>query len=283
MIFEDLFYPGNESRRERIYDLKAEIKNIFNNFENAWNNNAKLLNEALELSDDETYSKVKLPILTYDITSDDIGYCIEQINTTLKDADGKIKKLVKDIKLEEYLPKDWETQGIKINDIGDTQLINLGRMLGGGGVSLITAGYLAFYVIKGVTVAAGLISVATGAAVSTAAICGGALLGTVVGAVGFIITDMIVDSITGAVKRKKYNEAIDALEELVEDLKPLGEAANELRSITRSINEGSYYLDETHELCRDEEGFYILVRQRKQKRSACVLNAVQEKILLIPA
>ena len=45
MFFEDLFYPGNPARREKLNSLRGDIVGIFDTFDASWNETISLLNE----------------------------------------------------------------------------------------------------------------------------------------------------------------------------------------------------------------------------------------------
>lgn len=289
MFFDDLFYPGNPRKRAEVAQLRYDITQSFIQYKKAWNENANLLNRAFLESKDEKYSKIQLPVLKKDIDTDNSGDCIKEINDVIKETKIKLNKLIKDIGLEELLPTDWAQKGIDINTIGESKLLKIGKILSTV-FSIGLAGYIGYYMITGITVATALVNIMTGVAVGLAGILGGALAGAVLGGVAFVITDIISSAITGAIERKQLTEAIDVLKDVYQKVEPLRDATSRLIAVTNQIKNGKYSLDATHDLCHDDEGFYIVDTGRPKRTGAikiCRLqaayNELPERLLFIPA
>lgn len=289
MFFDDLFYPGNPKKRAEVAQLRYDITQSFIQYKNSWNDNANLLNRAFLESKDVKYSKIQLPVLKKDINVDTSGDCINEINNAIKDTNVKLNKLIKDIGLEELLPTDWAEKGIDINTIGESKLLEMGKILSAA-LSIGIAGYIGYYTITGITVATALVSMAAGVATGLEGILGGVFVGAVLGGVAFVITDIISSAITGAIERKQLRETIDALRDVYKKVEPLRNATPKLIAVTNQIRDGKYSLDATHDLCHDDEGFYIINTGRPKRTGANKICRLQvpsyelpERLLFIPA
>lgn len=259
MVFDDVFYPGNPKKRQEIAELRAEIVYTVTQYQSAWNDNAKTMNEALKQAakPGSPFYNISLPLLSKDITKDKVGECLTEINDALDTARATLDNLVTDIGLDKNLPKDWAEKGIKLDDLDDRKVLDIVKKIE---VSLAGVGtaVLSFYVFRGAMVAFGLIAAITGVLKTLTAILGGALAGAIVGGAVFVITDMIASAITGAIERKELKKAIEPLTELRDAVKPLQNGATELRSITRSIKDGAYRLADGYVLIRNSDGTYVL-------------------------
>lgn len=258
MIFDDKFYPGNPARRRKVEDLRADMRSSFRQYKNVWNEFADLLNGAFSKSKEEKFSKIRVGKLVKDIEKDTIGACVNEINDVVGNAHDTLVKLVGDIGLSALLPKDWEKKGVKVDDIDYNAWIAKGVF---GGVSALLGGFMAYYVITGVTVAATIVAAAAQTVVSVGAIIGGVVGGIILGGAVFVISDLVGSAITGAIERKKLNEAIDVLTEMKAQVTdPMDDSRDKISGILNNIKRGSYQLDDTHFLWRKEDGSYVVVK-----------------------
>lgn len=255
MIFDDLFYPGNPKRRQEVVNLRAEIVKRFEDYKSAWNTNANLLTKIFATAQNPGYAGMTILTLSKDIHQNTVGDCIQEINDVLADTTTKLDKLVTDIGLDKLLPADWKEKGATLGSIGTDKIKKIGQTISGV-LSTAASAFVSYYVFTGVTVALTLIQAFTETAIC---IGGGALAGAVIGGAAFIITDLIASAITGAIERKKLNEAIDALTELRTNVEPLSEGAVKLAGIAQSINDGVYRLDDEHILVKRANGSYAII------------------------
>lgn len=259
MIFDDLFYPGNPKRRQKVDELRGEIIVSFNNYKTAWNNNATLLNGIFAQVKNPKFAGLTLLTLTKNINSDSLKDCINEINNVISDSKTKLDKLVEDIGMSKLLPSDWKEKGCSINQIGAENVRKIGQIISGL-ASSAAAAFIGYHVFTGVTVAVGLIATISGATSGLLAICGGALGALVLGGAAFVITDLIASAITGAIERKELNEAIDALTKMRDKLCPvLSDATVKIAGVTQSIKDGNYRLDATHLLFQKPDGTYVII------------------------
>lgn len=282
MIFDDLFYPGNPEKRQKVSNLRGEIIISFKNFKNAWNENAEMLNKIfVEQPQGSKYSTISLKKIEKDIEKDEIKACTDEINDVVSDTKKILDKLVKDIGLEEILPTDWMKKGITIKDIGNEKAKKIGQAISGT-ISTALAAYVGYYVFQGVTVAVALVSAIAGITTSLLAIAGGAIAGAVLGGVAFVITDIIASAITGALERKELNEAIDTLTEIKDNVAiPLQDATRKISGVTQSIKDGTYLLDQEHLLVKFPDGSYHIMELKAN--AAVAFSTEDNSVMFIPA
>lgn len=260
MIFDDLFYPGNPKRRQEVANLRGEIIAIFKNYTTAWNNTAELLNNTFAQVKNPSYAGLTFRKLKNNIDFNSVGDCINEINDVISDTKDKLNKLVKDIGLDEVLPTDWKEKGCSIDQIGAENIQKIGRIVSGLACSAAAA-FVGYYVFTGVTVAVMLASVISEAVTGLMTMLSGVFAGAILGGVAFVVTDIIASAITGAIERKKLNEAIDSLKELKNIVEsPLTKATVALGGIIQNINNGNYRLDNEHILWKTADGRYIIVK-----------------------
>ncbi len=265
MIFDDLFYPGNPKRRQEVANLRAEIMYIYNDYKLAWNKTADLLNGAFAQAGAKgsPFYGVRISLLKRSIESDEVGACIHELNTVVDETRGKLDKLVKDIGLEGDLPENWKEAGVSLEKLGTLKALKIGKALGMAlttAVSIAAAVAVGVYIFRGIGVIIG-IAAAIGGVVSTLGLLlGGALASAVIGGVVFIVSDIVASAITGAIERKKLREAIDALRELKDAMRPLTEAAGNLRGVLQCIKDGSYALGDGWLLVKVSENKYIILK-----------------------
>lgn len=260
MIFDDLFYPGNPKRRQEVANLRGEIIAIFNNYKAAWNDTAKLLNDIFSQVKNPAYANLTFCTLKNSIDNNTVGDCINEINDVISDTKDKLNKLVEDIGLDKDLPTDWKEKGCTIDQIGSENIQKIGRIVSGLACSAAAA-FVGYYVFTGVTVAVMLVSVISEAVTGLMTMLSGVFAGAILGGVAFVITDIIASAITGAIERKKLNEAIDSLKELKNIVEsPLTKATVALGGIIQNINNGNYRLDNEHILWKTADGRYIIVK-----------------------
>lgn len=277
MIFDDVFYPGNPKRRKEVADLQADIKKSYNDYKSAWNELVSILNPALETSRIEGWEGFQLKSLFCTIENDTLGDCIKEINETISESKEKLTDLVKAIKLDGELPEDWETKGAKLEDVDYNQWIARGVF---SGVSIALAGFIAFYAFRGITIAIALVSMVAEITVSLGVFIGGAMLSAVVGAATFVISDMIFSAITGAIERKKLNDAISALKEIKKQFaEPLDSAFRSLSGILSQMKTGMYPLDEKHWLVKDSKGNYVIFEKPMSFANGIHANGIGENAM----
>ncbi len=263
MLFDDIFYPDNPKRREEVRKLQAEMKVSFNMYKNNWNSVVTTMNDIFENAVNEEFYGISFQELDYDIEKDDIGLCIEKINLAVNDAKTKLEKFVQDVGLEEDLPTEWTLGKLEYEKHQFTKIMNTLESVGIMVANIFITQYV--YNMTGFFLA--LVS-ETASLLSKIAIIGaGAITGIVLGAAVFVITDSIVSAITGAIERKRLNEAIDALRELKENVgKPLEDAAGNLKGIKMSMDDRAYKLDDYHFIMMTDDDNYIVIDIRKAKQ-----------------
>lgn len=283
MIFDDIFYPDNPKRRKEVADLQASIRKSYNDYKSAWNELVQILNPALASCRVEKWKNVRLDLLKCEIEKNTLGDCAKEINDTLSKSKTTLTDLIKDIGLDGQLPKDWETSGAKLDDVDYNQWIARGVF---AGVSTVLAGFITYYALQGITISISLLTIAAGITASLGAFIGGAMLSAVIGAATFVISDMIFSAITGAIERKKLQDAISALKETKKNFAdPLDSAFRSLAGILTNVKNGSYPLDDTHYLIKNKKGDYVIVevvvpesRSAHRLKSENTAQAVQDKI-----
>lgn len=256
MIFEDVFYPDNPNRRRQVYELRGEIISIARRYKAEWNDIVLTLNAAFAEAKSKDFSFELMP-LSKDIDRDSLSECIVEIDTALKDAKEKLPQLIKDMNIEDKLPKDWATNPKAINLNPDTI-----KLIGGAisGIVSGSAGLVVFlYIFSGVRVLQTLLAMVIQLGSFILSPVFAAVSAAITGSVAFVITDMVVSAITGAIERKKLTEAIDALKELKEKMKPLDESISKLAAINLGLRKGSYQLDDSHILRRNKNGEWRII------------------------
>ena len=261
MIFDDVFYPGNPKKRAEIAKTRAEVTVIFKNYKDNWNKVARLLNEAFSEVDNDTYKNTRLVTLSKDIEKDSVGDCVNEITSAAKAAEKDLSKLITDTELNKFLPKDWQTSGIKLSDLDEDVFLKIGRALSMT-LSVGVSGFIGYYLFTGVAALSTIVFAVGSVTTALAALVGGALLSLVISGAGFVITDMISSAITGAIERKKLDEALSALKKLKEDVKPLGDSANQLGALYVSFMDShSYYLGDYLDLVLGPDGNWYVQRR----------------------
>lgn len=255
MIFDDVFYPGNPKRREEVALLHGTIKSQFIQFRAAWNSMAGELSSALEQAN-HPHFKFSIRQLKFDIASDTIDSAVREINSVLEDARGKLAKVVEDTGIDKSLPADWGGKGFEFGP--NTSVLNAIK-IGLTGVSAVAASFITWYIYQGVQLMVALVNMGGAIIGQLASVVGGAIGGLVIGAAAFIITDLIVSAITGAVERSKLRDAINVLTEIKEKVgDSLAAATPKVAGVTQSIKDGLYKLDDTHILYRTGNEFIII-------------------------
>jgi len=261
MIFDDIFYPGNPKRREEVALLHGTIKSQFIQFRSAWNSMASELSSALEQAN-HPHFRFCLKPLTFDIASDTIDRAVREINSVLDDARGKLAKVVEDTGIDKSLPADWGDKGF---EFGPNTSVLTAIKVGLTGVSAVAASFITWYIYQGVQLMVALVNMGGAMISQLASVAGGAIGGIIIGAAAFIITDLIVSAITGAVERSKLRDAIHVLTEIKEKVgDSLAAATPKVAGVTQSIKDGLYKLDDTHILYRVKDEFIIIDTPKSQ-------------------
>ncbi|MEP9360740.1 hypothetical protein [Sphingomonas sp. KR3-1] len=250
MLFDDYFYPGNPSRRMQVAVLQGQIRADFQIFMTSWNDCANFLNPILNVN----HPNLKLTPLTCNPDCDDVQMCLNQINSVLTDAKGKLDKLLSDIGIQNGVA------GMVPGALNsDPEAQNKIRQFISGAADVAIASFAAWYTYVGIQTIAFVLTY-TGIAISeTAAFLAGALGGMIVGAVAFVITDVIASAITGAIERKELNEAIDALTQFRSQVAdPLMRAAGRLAGISQAVKDGSYLITDTLLILRRGNGYTVI-------------------------
>ena len=251
MIFEDVFYPDNPKRRRQVYELRGEIVSIIRRYKAEWNDIVLTMNTAFAEAKSKDFSFELIPLMK-DIDHDSLSDCITEIDTALKDAKEKLPQLIKDMNIEDKLPKDWATNPNAINLNPDTIKL-IGSVI--SGTISGSAGLVVFlYIFSGVRALQALLTLVVQLGSFILSPVFAAVSAAITGSIAFVITDMVVSAITGAIERKKLTEAIDALKELKEKMKPLDESISKLAAVNLGLRKGSYQLDESHILYRTPTG-----------------------------
>lgn len=261
MLFDDVFYPGNPERRQRVADLQGEIKGQFNSFKQAWNDTVDLINDAFSKVNQAPYNKIRLIRVNYDIQVQTVSEAVQEINNVTKDANGKLAKLVSDIGLSEYLPSGWETGDLKLDFDPDSEVAKKIGAAISGTVAAVAGAIASWYAYSGVTIFILLVNSAGAGLTSLLAIASGALAGLIIGSTAFVVTDLIVSAITGAIERDQLEDAIDALEKLKTEVgDKIAEAAIKVSGVYQTIKDGMYKLDDKHILIKvGEDNYQVIV------------------------
>ena len=261
MIFDDVFYPGNPKKRAEIAETKAEVTVIFKNYKENWNKLVLALNAAFREVDDPQYRETQFITLSKDIEKDSVGDCVSEITNAANDAKDQLAKLVADAELDKFLPGDWQKSGIKLSELDEDVFLKIGRALSMT-LSVGVSGFIGYYLFTGVTAMSAIIFAAGSVTTALAALIGGAMLSLVISGAGFVITDMISSAITGAIERKKLDEALTALKKLKDDVQPLENSANQLGALYVSFMKSqSYYLGDYLDLVLGPDGNWYVQRR----------------------
>lgn len=259
MLFDDVFYPDNPKRRQEALSLRIEITNAFLDYKEQWNKWASLLNAAFSSCAEEPYKSFRITTLSKDITKDTIKDCLDEITNAAETTNPTMEKLVEAMGITQFLPPDWDKEGIKVADLDRSIWTQIGKYISLTG-STVLAGFAGFYIFRGVAVVTMLISAVTGTSSALSTLCAGALGGVVFAAV-FVITDMISSAITGAIERKELNEALDSLRELKEKVAdPLHKSAISIEAVCTDIKNKNYTLGNGYILHGNEDGSYSLMK-----------------------
>ena len=259
MLFDDVFYPGNPRRRQEVQACSARLQNAYMDYHDAWNKWATLLNAAFSQCAVEKFSKIHIDLLKCNIKNDTLGICLTEIQTLAGKADDTLKGIIQAMGIESVLPTGWETSGIKPSEMDKSDWLKAGRILSVLG-SIGLAGYIGYYVMNGVVAMSALIAVVKGTTIAIGGVIGGAVLGMIVGAAGFVITDMISSAITGAIERKQLKNALEICEQLDNEVtKPLRAAALSLVSACINIQNKKFDLGDNYFLVGNEDGSYEII------------------------
>ena len=244
MLFDDVFYPGNPGRRQQVATLQAQIRLSFLNFHSAWNGYVNILNPLIAKKD----STLTLKTLNCDIDNDCAQMCIDEINSVVNDTKTKMDKLVLDIGITKALPSlpaDLDT---------DPEARHRLAMILTGVPDVAIAGFITWYVYNSIRLFVAFINLAGASVSALAEILGGALGGMILGAAGFVITDVILSAISGAVERKQLNDQIDALTDFENQVSdPIGQAALSVQGILQAAKDGVYKISNKYLLVWDAD------------------------------
>lgn len=228
VLFEDVFYPDNPKRRKQVRDYVSKIHVVFTQFKDSWNDMVNVFNKAVE----EKHPEWKLENVDYDPNDNDVKKISESIKKVIDETQKKMKKIHDDVGLE-----DVHIEALKNpSDIeGVLKALNAVTFV----VDSLVAGAI---VIFSIYMFATMEIVLEVVSVMVASIIGG-IVGAFIAFGGFVISDMIVSAITGAIERKELNEAIEILSKYDEEvITPLSEVSNKLAGLTINMKDGTYDL-----------------------------------------
>ena len=251
MFFEDIFYPGNPERREKVRMLKLDIVKLFRDYQSQWNETMSYLNNALQEADHPMF-RFSFLLLLKDIDNDNAKECLDEIKMAAEDAKTKMNKIVKDLGLDKYLPKGDDINPDIVNFDPDA-IKYIAANLVTAGIGGFTAGFtfsLLWYSLNDYLMLSPLF-----------AACGAVLvypISLILSAMGaglaFAISDMIVSAINGAIVRHELEDAIKELTKAKDNLKPLSTITSKLYNLKQCIENEQYFLDKNHLLRRNEKG-----------------------------
>jgi|GEM_PF-5239129 len=246
MLFDDIFYPGNPERREKVRVLSLDLNNSITDYKTAWNNLAAQANPVFSSTKG---LDIFFDALTYDVNQNTVSECMQEINKVTDAAKKQASAIIDSIDVG-HLPEDWD--GTLDHD--PEKLHKIMQWLSGV-ISAGVGGAAAFGVFKFIEllrVFGPLLNVAGRFITSSI----GALIAEgIAGAVGFIITDAVISAITGAIERKKLNTAIEALEEAKKDFsEPLKKAALNINSVALHFKDGMVKIDDDNMIIRQKDG-----------------------------
>ncbi len=181
--------------------------------------------------------------------------CVTEINNAVTSTKEQLTKLAEDSGLDKSLPTDWTVNGIEtFGDKGLVFKVCEGFVTTLNGAATMYLVSFTFNYIKGLFNIASVLT-------KVMANVTGAIGGLICGAAAFIITDMIVSAITGAIERKQLNEAIDELKRLRDQVAvPLKSSATKVAATTQNIKDGIYKIDDRYQ---------IIWNAKKEKYTFC--------------
>jgi hypothetical protein len=251
MIFEDIFYPGNPQRREDIRNYQAALKNGLTTYQGSWNELVGYINPIFQSLDDQAYNKIHFKTLDFDLKVTPISTCLERINSTGENTKAQLEKLFNDIGLPS-LPDGKKLQTEK--DVAGAINFYISKL-----PSLIID--TALSVAVSAIVVATIRMLAVLAQLSTVFTFVATTLGSIIfGGVAFIISDMVVSAITGAIERKELNEAIEVYKQADETVTtPLVKASAKMAGVSQCFKDGLFKIDDEHLLMRGKGGKWRVV------------------------
>ncbi|XP_073694056.1 single-pass membrane and coiled-coil domain-containing protein 3-like [Garra rufa] len=200
MSWNDIFYPGNPERREKLIRKNQELLNLMENNFRATNQLAETLKKHLGWS----FSPITLDEkATLKENCDVIIECIHEIQAEVEKIDMQLKE-----KLE---PTLYEKLGHKNLSVPDYQKVKkaLHGVCACGGVA---SGFVVGWLIYNGTILANIASTLVKVAASGAALVA---LGVV-----FLGIDMIIGAIVGSIERDKLEKALKEYDEALKEFKP---------------------------------------------------------------
>jgi hypothetical protein len=250
MLFDDYFYPGNPGRRTEVFALQGQIRADFLMFTSSWNDCANILNPILL----PQHPDLQLQLITCSPDTHCVQDCLTQFQSVVNDAKPKFDKLLSDIGVSGGIA------GMVPGSIDyDPEAKHKINQFIAGAVDVSVAAFAAWYTYNAVQLFTLVLNYASVAISGTASLLGGVLGGMFVGAVGFVITDLIASAITGAIERKQLNSAIDALTQFRDGVAdPLLKAAGKLAGITQAIKDGTYRLSNTLLITRIDNSYTVI-------------------------
>ncbi|MEH6344812.1 MAG: hypothetical protein V7785_07000 [Bermanella sp.] len=257
-MFADLLYPGNPKKRKEIRDKTANARSQFVTFNREWNDFSiefnKMVNDVINQEVLPWEGTFELKKVNIDPETQDVETMVNIINSAIENAKENIYQF--NISVTASLDSSQAKEYGKLADfdkIGDIEKIFedvIPALAGTGiavylGISMITT----FIALK-----------ATGVALSAGVMAIGGLAAGVLSAVGFVLTDLIISSITGATERAKLDKANKQLDDMkVQIVDPLHEINGKLSGQTSAILTGSYSVSEDVLLKRKKNGDWIAI------------------------
>lgn len=247
MYLEDLLYPDNPKRRETVRMLKLDIIKLFRDYRSQWNETMGYLNNALKEADHPEF-QFSFLLLQKDIDNDNAKDCLDEIKMAAEDAKSKMNKLIKDLGLDKYLP-----EGDKINpdilNFDPDAIKYIAANFVTAGLGGFAAGFtfsIVWYSLNDYLLIYPLLQACGGLLASSASL----LLSALSAGAAFLLTDLIISAINGAIVRHELEDAITELTKAREKLKSLSTVTSKLYNVKENIENNKYFLDDTHLLMK---------------------------------
>ncbi|MGL4363071.1 MAG: hypothetical protein ACRCSG_07400 [Cellulosilyticaceae bacterium] len=206
-MFENLLYPGNKRKAEKIQMIYSEIIEVMSNFRKAWNMMATIINGAFEES--EGFEGQKILMINKDISKEPLQECLNEVTNAVNDF-AEVGENV--VRLAELPTEEIETEIKSLmhtNPIKDLMVADLTFYV----LSLL-AGSIVIGVVGKILVTA--LSVTLTFLTST----GIGILVTSAVMVATAELALVYDAIMGAIKRKRLEKALAELTKFKEEVLP---------------------------------------------------------------
>lgn len=254
MLFEDIFYPDNPKRRDEIRNYQAGLINALQQYKGSWNGLVTQINPILKSAkqtDGGTkYNTIEFQQLEYDVKNMPISTCIEKINSAGQNMKAQLEKMFNDIGLPS-LPTDEDLKTKDIAGIVHFYIAQLPSLI----IDTVAVAALTTAIVVSFRLLALFAQLSTVTIFLTSA-----LMSVVFGGVAFILTDMIVSAITGAIERSQLEDAISVYRQADENItQPLIASAGNMAGISQCLKDGLYKLNEDTILRRKKDGVWVII------------------------